>query len=199
MSDSKIYKLVLYPINVGYRPENWNNIQVNLARSGFIGSLIPSKDKCFFVGERFLQLITFLGCSPDIQLSPEDGDDDKYCRVELSDLSDELSFRYFERDVSARCPNCRKNIRHWSQSVKEWGESQKSISVSCEYCDSDVSIFDLNWRHNAAFARCFIDVWHIYPQEAIPTEELLKLLLDETEQEWDYFFSDSSGVSALLS
>ena len=193
MPNKKVYKLVLYPVNTEYTPINWLSIKSSLEKVGFIGSAISENSECNFVGERFLQLITFLGCSPEIQLEPEDGNDNNFCRIEFSDLSNNVQFRYFERDISARCPKCRKKLSHWSDWLNEWDKSSNSKSVVCEHCDGEMSLFDINWRHNAAFSRCFIDVWHIYPQEAIPTEEILSLLTSETGEQWDYFFSDCDG------
>lgn len=193
MSDNVIYKLVLYPTNTEYVPDDWGCIKLGLEKLGFIGGAIPLGDENYYVGDRFLQLITFLGCSPQIQIEPtsqKEPDDDKFCRVVLSKASDNIQFKYFSRDVAARCPKCRKNLSCWSGWVEQWRESPNATSVKCEHCACDLSLFDLNWRHNAAFSRCFIDVWHIYPQEAIPTEELLRVLSEVTNQEWDYFFSD---------
>ena len=190
MADKIIHKLVLYPVNTDYMPENWMNIKLSLAQAGFIGKSISLENESYYVGDNFLKLITFLGCSPYIQIEPEEGASDSFCCIVLSDLSNEICFRFLARDVTARCPKCRKNLDSWQNWLNQWKESSGSFVVECEHCSSRLSLFDLNWRHSAAFARCFIDIWNIYPQEAIPTEELLQKLSEATGEDWDYFFSD---------
>jgi len=190
MADKIIYKLILYPVSTDYVPKSWVNIKLSLNQAGFIGKSISSINESYYVGDNFLQLITFLGCSPHIQIEPEDDNNDSYCRIVLSELNDNIDFRFLARDVIARCPKCRKKLDSWSDWLNQWKESSSAVFVRCEHCDSALSLFDLNWRHNAGFASCFIDIWNIYPQEAIPTEELLSILSEATGEEWDYFFSD---------
>ena len=42
----------------------------------------------------------------------------------------------------------------------------------------------------AVFARMFIDIYSIYPQEVIPTDQFFSLLETQTGTQWDYFFTD---------
>jgi len=190
MADKNIHKLVLHPVSTDYASESWINIKQGLYQARFIGKSISSENESYLVGDNFLQLITFLGCSPHIEIVPEEENNDSYCRIVLSELNNKIHFRFLARDVIARCPKCRKKLDSWSDWLNQWKESSSAVFVKCEHCDSRLSLFDLNWRHSAAFARCFIDIWNIYPQEAIPTEELLSILFEATGEEWDYFFSD---------
>jgi len=190
MTDKAIYKLTLHPVNSEYTPNNWVDIAQNLAQAGFIGNSIQSESESYYVGENFLQLITFLGCSPNIQIEPEEGNSHNFCQIVMSELNERVQFRYSPRDIAARCPKCRKKLDLWPDWIDSWKKSSDLSPIDCENCSSSLSLFKLNWRHSAAFARCFIDIWNIYPQEAIPTEELLLNLSETTGEEWDYFFSE---------
>ena len=200
MSENKSYKLVLYPKSVDYILNDWQKIKSTLENIGFIGDLIGNrndKQENYFVGENFLSLITFLGCSPDIQIDPE-GDSDKFCRIVFSDLQNPVQspvqspvqFRFFERDVAASCPKCKGKIKNWSTWLDDWKREQIESSHECLQCNQNNRLFELNWRHNAAFSRYFIDIYNVYPQEAIPGDELMSELKRSTGQEWGYFFCD---------
>jgi len=110
MKDSMIYKLVFYPISAEYIPDDWQTIKESLRSIGFIGKAIEDRQTTYLVGERFLQLITFLGCSPQIQLAPEAGTIEKFCYIGMSDFQESVHFKSFSRDVGARCPKCRKKF-----------------------------------------------------------------------------------------
>jgi len=192
MPENNIYKLVLYPKSVGYILNDWQKIKSTLENVGFIGNHIDKQEN-YFVGANFLSLITFLGCSPDIQIEPE-GDSDKFCRIVFSDLQSPVQspvqFRFFERDVAASCPKCKGKIKNWSTWVDDWNREQVESSRECLHCHQNNRLFELNWRHNAAFSRYFIDIYNVYPQEAIPGDELMSELKRSTGQEWGYFFCD---------
>jgi hypothetical protein len=48
----------------------------------------------------------------------------------------------------------------------------------------------MNWRQLAGFGRFFIEVWGIFPHEAVPTEKLLKQLASHTPGvSWSFFYA----------
>jgi len=190
MVNKTVYKLVLYPENVEYAPKDWTQIKDKLLELGFIGKPLIGSELQFLVGDEFLQLITFLGCSPQIQLEPDETGEQNHCYVALSDISEVPKFRTLARDVAVRCPDCRKKIDHMNKYIEVWQKTAELSEITCEFCESKTPIHLLDWRHSAAFARCFIDIAHIYPQEAIPGDELLVTLKKVSGQRWNYFFSE---------
>ena len=187
MTKQPVYKLVLFPESVEYVPADWQKIENKLRE---VGASLSEGQKQFFVGEEFLRLITFLGCSPHIKIEPDDNSNNDFCYIELSHIEEKIRFRRLSRDLVARCPKCRKNIDHGLENIEQLQQSAMTLVVDCLNCQTKTPIYSLDWRHSAAFAHCFIDITHIYPQEAIPGDELLTALEKVSNQKWDYFFSE---------
>jgi hypothetical protein len=66
------------------------------------------------------------------------------------------------------------------------------VNFNCDKCGEQISLFQLGWRHTAGFARMFIDIYSIYPQEVISTDPFLALLETQTGAQWDYFCTDQN-------
>lgn len=207
MTSQKIHRLVLHPRDSDFALTSWDGLITHLREVDFLGErlgeqldepLNNSLDKPhnkemqnrFLVGERFLQYITFMGCSPSVELTPPtDGSLDS-CHIHFSEITPESHFRSASQSVFARCPQCRKRISNWEQAVSKWSKDSSAVNFNCDKCAEQVSLHQLSWRHTAGIARLFIDVYSIYPQEGIPTDPFLSLLETETGTQWDYFFTD---------
>lgn len=191
MSGSPVHRLVLSPCEPHYAPGSWNAVREALLEAQIIDAPISKdEDNLFLIGEKFLQYITFLGCSPHIELvPPKDGSLD-FCHIQLNPIYATPVFRHATNNVFARCPQCGKRIQAWQQAVSQWRNNPQSQQLVCEKCHAKVSLYQLSWRHTAAFARLFIDIFSIYPQEAIPTEQLMQVLENATDKKWDYFYTD---------
>jgi len=74
--------LIIHPGDPEWLPDNIEEITASLKNTGLIAGNIPDKDQCYFVGDSFLELIAFLGCSPNITLTPQDNTD-KFCFIRL--------------------------------------------------------------------------------------------------------------------
>ena len=70
------HRLVLHAKSVDLSVQPTEALPALLGRIGFIGSQCHENetDSDYLTGDRFLDLVSFLGCSPNIALSPEDGD-----------------------------------------------------------------------------------------------------------------------------
>ena len=147
-------------------------------------------------GEYFLQLITFLGCSPAIEIElPTDIDslesgsrDGRFCHVTLSDGGEHLHFRAGLAPPEPRCPHCRKPDPHWPEHLHTWQEDRQRLHWSCALCDYSGQLTDLNFRKSAGFARMFIEIRGIYPAEAIPGEALLASLQALSGCQWKILY-----------
>jgi hypothetical protein len=191
MNSSPIYRLVLHPRDIRYAAPSWQPIIKALQTAGFISGAWGDENRLrFYAGDRFTNFITFMGCSPYIVFEPPLDGSLNFCHVQFSEIYVGGQFRSTSRNVFARCPQCRKRINHWETFVSQWRENPVSTVVRCDKCDAEVSLYDLAWRHTAGFARMFMDVYSIHPQEGVPTDQLLSLLEQASGSKWNYFYSD---------
>ncbi|VAX11727.1 hypothetical protein MNBD_GAMMA25-2143 [hydrothermal vent metagenome] len=198
-TEKAIYRLVLHPQDANCIPESTEIVRLALQAAEFIGEIhleTGVEDKSgnaaqdFLVGERFLQLLTFMGCSPNINLEPQYHGDHDFCHIRMSPLLAQPQFRSHERDVFARCPECGRRDNDWRARLEDWQVNSSQINYQCPHCHQSMSLYDLRWRQQAGFARFFIDVFSIFPQEAIPTDNLLGVLNKTCAQPWNYFFTN---------
>ena len=203
MTSQQIHKLVLHPRDADFALTSWDGLIARLREVAFLGEKFGEKlgdqlDKPFdrerqnrfFVGERFLHDITFMGCSPAVELTPPTNGSQDFCHIHFSGITPEPRFRCASQNVFARCPHCRKRIGNWEQAVSSWSQDSSADNFHCDKCGEPVSLYQLSWRHTAGIARLFMDIYSIYPQEGIPTDQLLSLLETETGAQWDYFYTD---------
>ncbi len=199
MSETRktIYRLVLHPQNADYAPESSGIIRKILHDSEFIGgpSRLPDSrtataEQGFLAGEQFLQLLTFMGCSPNINLAPRYEGDRDYCHIVLSPIYAQVRFRSHAQDVFARCPECGRRDTDWPALIERWQTDTFLKKYVCPYCDKRMSLYDLGWRQLAGFGRFFIEVFSIFPQEGIPSGHLLSVLENACAQPWTYFFTN---------
>ncbi len=193
--EKALYRLVLHPEDANYAPESSNMIRELLHDAGFIGEACNVADaehaqQAFLVGEQFLQLLTFMGCSPNINLAPQHEGDRDFCHIVLSSVSVQPRFRSHERDVFARCPECGRRDTGWRAQIERWQADASLNEYVCPHCGKSLSLYDLRWRQMAGFGRVFIDVFSIFPQEGIPTSNLLSLLEKGSARSWTYFFTN---------
>jgi hypothetical protein len=65
-----------------------------------------------------------------------------------------------------------------------------SMHIVCPKCHQTSLVENLNWRHSAGFGTFFIIIHSIYPNEAVPTDQLLNIFKHESGsfEPWDYFY-----------
>jgi hypothetical protein len=191
MTSQQIYKLVLHPRDANFALTSWDGLIAHLREVAFLeGPLNKKQQNRFFVGERFLHNITFMGCSPAVELTPPTDGSQDFCHIHFSEITPGPRFRSASQNVFARCPHCRKRISNWEQAVSRWSKDSSAVNFNCDKCAELVSLYQLGWRHTAGFARLFIDIYSIYPQEGVPTDPFLSLLETQTGVQWDYFFTE---------
>jgi len=163
---------------------------------GLTGKAIPCNGESIHrAGDRFLQLITFLGCAPAIALEPPTDEleleqacqQGRFCHVLLS-AGGELRYRSDHKASCPRCPRCRKPEHRWPELLARWQSSPGQASWQCQACGHRGRLFDLNFRRAAGFGNCFVEIRGIHPAEAVPGEELLAALRDLTRCDWEYIY-----------
>lgn len=84
------YRLLLYPVL-----DNMADIQPTLEQQGILGKQLA--ENLFSAGERFLDHICFLGCSPDIELEPQA--DKAFCYVQLPSAVEMAIFQPIRKPI----------------------------------------------------------------------------------------------------
>ena len=180
-------KLVFHTKNPNYVPENVADMVKALQEIGFMGEQWHSPDTVpgerYLIGDSFLSLITFMGCAPAIELEPivEEPESTAFCHIEVEDIKENVEFVRGSEYIISRCPHCRQ--RH-----VDWKVIPESFSYACDKCNVETPLSEYDWKNTAGCGRYFIHVHGIYPQEALPTLNLLQTLEKITKTEWTYFY-----------
>lgn len=155
---------------------------------GFIGlPLNDTKTAAFLVGDGFLRLITFMGCSPNIELEPPMGGG-SYCHVRLEGPWPKPRLLRGRNTQPPRCMHCRGRLSDWEQELDGWCEEPTRTNVLCVRCGRRQRPVDLLWRQNAGFGRLFVTVEDVFPGEAVPVPGLMQGLGQTTGSVWQYFY-----------
>lgn len=132
-------------------------------------------------GERFLDLISFLGCSPLINIEPTT-DGSEFCHIVVARF-DSPRFLAGKNTRQPRCPACKQGMPVW----RDWVDTPLTAH-RCPLCGAELQLAGLNWRRSAAVACAAISIYGVHDSEAVPTELLLTALERHTGQRWTYFY-----------
>jgi len=150
----------------------------------FIETIAHSENH-YLPGDNFLSLLTFLGCSPSINLIPTA--DQAHCFISLIKPTIEVQCLGYTNTCKPKCPKCTKRIANWK--THSW--PQASEICQCDKCGAQATYAELNWKQECGFARCGFEIAHIYPHEAVPTDQLLDALQENTGLEWLYCYANN--------
>lgn len=154
----------------------------------FIGQpLNDPKMAAFLVGDGFLRLITFMGCSPSIELEPP-ADGSSYCHVRLEGPWSKPRLLRGQNTQPPRCMQCRNRFSEWEQDLGGWCEDPTGADILCVRCGWRQRPVDLLWRQNAGFGRLFVTVEDVFPGEAVPVPSLMQGLRRTSGSVWQYFY-----------
>lgn len=154
---------------------------------GLLGKPLPNRDHSFLVGPRFLDLVSFMGCSPYVELEPSADSTNDFCHLVIHSLpAPRLMFGMNTR--SPRCPACRKPVSESAEQLATKAAKDIQTMLTCHHCAAVSAIKDLRWRGDGGLGRTFIEVCNIFPGEAIPVDGLLNRLGREYGTEWNYFY-----------
>ena len=186
------YKLILLPADPLCPPVNCEQLAGELQAIGLIGAAVALEGDVFYpTGDNFLQLVSFLGCSPMIELDPpadlttlaSASANGKFCHLFLS-CTAALAFRADSQCPPPRCPECRQPLADWQTAIAAWKQHPEQSDWTCAACGFSGRLADLSFRKAAGFGRTFIEIRGIYPSEAVPTDALLALLQRLTNGPW---------------
>lgn len=178
-----ISKLIFFPDNPDQLIEDILIIDT-LISAEFINAEIYNNNH-YLPGENFLSLITFLGCSPNINLSPTENE--AHCFISLLEQTPHAQCLGYTSTVNPKCPNCKKRIADWKS--ENWNETGEICF--CDKCNTQTPYAELNWKQECGFSRGGFEVSHIYPHEAVPTEQLLNQLEKATGFKWNYCYANN--------
>lgn len=152
-----------------------------LQNNGLIAQAIIERKDSFYAGERFLDYIAYMGCSPTIQFEASDTSNN-FCHIKIHQYD---TAELIVSTIQTRAPHC----PHCSKPVKNWLNTKTAKTISCDLCNKTANIGDFNWRKMAGYARLLIEITDIFPKEAIPQQSLLDKLSGLTQVKWQYFYS----------
>jgi Zn ribbon nucleic-acid-binding protein len=160
---------------------------------GLAGNAVAvGTESIYPTGERFLQLVSFLGCSPAIELDLPDDPVERMaacaagqaCHIRISQSGSQPRFRADSRRAAARCPACRQPVADWETRIAAWRSNPADSGWHCSHCAHEGRVFDLNFRKSAGFGHTFIEIWGIHPSEAVPVTTLLDALENISRCKW---------------
>ncbi len=177
--------LILHPTDAAWSPHLINDLYSLLQTIGLAGGVLPEGfAPGFLIGDSFLSLVTFMGCAPAINLEPDGNQPEKeFCSIRIRMKKESPQFLIAPHYPPPRCPHCRSVVEIDGESL-----IAEMLTV-CNRCDTKTPVHALNWRKAAGYARCFVEITGVYPQEALPTETLMNALQGFSGCEWRYFYS----------
>jgi len=179
--------LVLHCTDLEYFPDDIDQFIALCDQKGFISQEDRGLEKNYYLtGDRFLQLVTFMGCSPYLKIYPEHDEDTNYCSVYIPDAPQAVEFITSTQAKRPFCPDCRKAL---DINIKTLAADKRLV---CPHCHKEFQANELDWRRNAGFINFAITISQVFPKEAIPTDKFLSWLATITKRKWKYFYTDFS-------
>jgi hypothetical protein len=178
------YKLVLYPCVPDFTQLESGAI-INALKNGGLISGATHHD-AYLTGDAFIELFSFLGCAPNICLTPADGDN--FCHVIIRSAPGNIHCLGHTATAIPRCPHCKHKMIHWQQ-TENWqlGETV----CTCSHCNTATAMQNLDWKQECAYGRMAVDIINIHPFEAVPSDNLLHILQAATNVEWRYCYAEN--------
>lgn len=166
-----------------------------LQACGLLGA--PLAENRFLAGEEFFRFITFAGCSPYLQLEPPPGGGLDFCHLSLHQDEYPPVLRIAPQRSRPRCPACRQAVAGWTGLLDAW-QHDPLVDWHCDHCGNSVPVAELDWRRYGLAARQRVEIHQVHAGEALPGDNLLALLSEETDRSWDYAWAASGGGPGAL-
>jgi hypothetical protein len=181
-------KLILHSGNTQSPLVDTEPLVAALRDMQLIGEPLAKDERIFLTGERFLQLISFMGCSTNVCLTPISNDTGNFCHIALTGPLSQPALIWDSNCRPPRCPACKKPIANWQEHI--------SIGkLKCAQCSKESQPEEINWGKQAGYGRIFIEISNIFPGEARPSHILLEDLTRATGTEWSYFYIESEKAT----
>jgi len=185
------YMMLLHPANPACAVEP-ERLADTLQGLGLIGAPRPLGERVFYpTGAEFLQLVTFLGCSPAIELDPpadparlaQASAAGRFCHAFIT-RTPQPRLRADAATPAPRCPTCKQPLPDWPATLMRWRLQLPAAPWQCSGCRQDTDIMSLRFRKTAGIARIWLDIRGIHPFEAVPAPALLDGLRALTGTDW---------------
>ena len=195
---SSQYAMVFYPEDAALAVRSVQyktQLLSGLTEAGFLGTALssaalhqPIDYEAYLPGEHFFQFITFMGCSPQLVVTPPENDSEwsQFCHIEIKQYQNPQFLKGLNK-LKYTCPKCKSRPGELPD-LRQWSAGE--LSVCCKKCRKLTLVENLNWRHSAAFANFKLIIHSVYPHEAIPAEKFLGHLKQYTDEQWNYFYSE---------
>jgi hypothetical protein len=182
---ANLNRLLLYPLDPYHSVDPIPLLEL-LHQRQFVEAPLPIEygEQSYQVGDRFFDAFLFLGCSPNIELTPSTDDPQQpFCYLQLeSRVTPQL---LMGKNLKAACPQCKQRF---SAEQKQTVDEQGAISIHCKNCGSIQPVQQIAWRKTAAYGKTGLSLWNIYEGEAVPSDQLLTLLQQQSGVQWRYSY-----------
>ncbi|MEJ2106197.1 MAG: hypothetical protein P8X48_02560 [Acidiferrobacteraceae bacterium] len=180
-------RLILFPSVADAIPPDLHQWRASLLDAGLTGApLSSSGDECFRTGKRFLDFVSFLGCSPTLNLDGSESDKDSPNTYSIEVPVPVAEVQFLGDPAGApRCPGCGAGFADWRDHMPDKVQDE----LPCPHCGKGFAAMAWNWRRQAGFGRYWINVRGVHEGEAVPTDSLLAALKRLSGVVWDYAYS----------
>lgn len=173
--------LYLCPRQHDFSADNTSSFIAALQEIGFISRKTTTGNTDHYTGDKFLDYIAYLGCSPAIQFEPG-ANGETYCSIKIHRFASPRLIYSKTQSATPHCSSCRKPLKNRLN-------KELAAAITCSHCHTTLNLAQLNWRKMAGYAQLFIEITDIFPKEAIPQQLLLDKLSAITDTGWLYFYS----------
>jgi len=160
-------------------------LAARLSEAGLLGTPLEGRNNAFAVGERFLQLVIFAGCSVRIEQLPTG--EAPLCNIRFTGPFRQPVFLSGRNTRPPRCRSCRGRLRNWREALSDRNNAQPA-PIICPVCGEASPPWGYDWKGQAGFGRLFIQIEEVFPGEATPAPALLGLLAGSSGCEWRHFY-----------
>jgi len=176
-------RLLLVPSDVTTPLPELSQLLACVSGRGLTGERLDEEGRILAAGPRFPELITFLGCSPYLRLDPDPSGGEAFCHVGVRGPFERPRLIVGRNTRPPRCPGCHRQIVEWQAGLGD-------ETIHCHQCGGVFPLESIAWRRNGGFGRLFLELFNVFPGEAVPSEELLGALREITPSrgEWGYFY-----------
>jgi len=177
------HRLILHPRDPFFVPETTAVLE-GLREIGFVG---PALDACRYrVGSRFMEWVSFLGCSPWLRLEP-DAQQTPFTHIHVPHQTPVPILIAGDNVKPPRCPHCRKGFMAPGRPPRP--PPDPTAVSRCASCGTPAPWSALDWRRSACVARWRLEVTEIHEAEAVPTPGLLdRLAALSAGRPWGYCY-----------
>ena len=197
MNKLATWQLVFCPVDVNWVPSSTAVLIEHFAHLGLLAEPVPGSEATeFYIGDHFLQYISFMGCAPAVQFKAEANnlESTSFIHWHVSPALPQPRWIIDPQHGLPRCHACQVRIDNWREQIPNIAEPPATTRLHCPQCQRQNTLLELDWRQAAGYARQFVSVVNIYPKEALPTDALLHQLGHKTGVTWRFFYCQRTQI-----